>query len=39
MKNSIKFLGMWDSYVEDLGAPDFFSGYFSSELADKDKKM
>lgn len=33
-----KFLGMWDSYVEDLGAPDFFSGYFSSELADKDKK-
>jgi hypothetical protein len=32
-----KFLGMWDSWVEDLGVSDFFSGYFSSEIEDKDK--
>lgn len=33
-----KFLEMWDSGLEDLGVSDFFSGYFSSKLADKDKK-
>ena len=33
-----KFLKMWDSGLEDLGASDFFSGNFYAKLADEEKK-